>query len=75
MEGRVISLNLNLLMEKYDNIYQKNKNEYEITSYSKEIKVGLKKLIGNITVDVPWIMLVTNIFLLNLVEKKNMIFY
>jgi len=48
------SLLLTYKLQKYDHIHEKEENLYEVTSYRKERRYGLRVLEGQVSLDAPW---------------------
>lgn len=49
-----LKVKLNYILKRYDTICQLSKDFHEITSYSKEIKIGIKHEKGTMNVKEPW---------------------
>ncbi|MCK8061485.1 MULTISPECIES: amylo-alpha-1,6-glucosidase [unclassified Fusibacter] len=45
---------LSYVLSRYDTIFSRNDSTWELTSYSKEIRLGIQALEGNVELDAPW---------------------
>ncbi|SCZ08186.1 amylo-alpha-1,6-glucosidase [Alkaliphilus peptidifermentans] len=54
IEGVNMAIRMKYLHKKYDNIYEIKKDNWELCSYSKELRFGIWRLQGELNVDAPW---------------------
>ncbi|MCM1991212.1 amylo-alpha-1,6-glucosidase [Oceanirhabdus seepicola] len=54
IRGEGMGLNLHYILKKYDNIFSIKEDEWELCSYSKELRIRIKRIAGGMEVKAPW---------------------